>query len=52
MPHGLNHGTAESSSQVEGGSAVAGTCDMTGDCDILVIHDSDSLPQASQTHDK
>ena len=54
MPHGPNHGTAESSSLVEGGSAVAGTCDtlvicdMTGDCDTLVICDSDSLPQASQ----
>jgi len=40
MPHGPNHGTAESSSLVEGGSAVAGICDMTGDCD--------SLPQMSQ----
>jgi len=48
MPYGPNHGTAESSSLVEGGSAVAGTCDMTGDYDTLVIHDSDSLPQASQ----
>ena len=38
MPYGPNHRTAESSSQVEGGSAVPGTCDMTGDCDI-VIHD-------------
>ena len=44
MPHGPNHGTAESSSEIEGGSAVAGTCDT------LVIHDSnsDSLPQVSQ----
>jgi len=40
MPHGPNHGTAESSSLVEGGSVVAGTYDMIGDCD--------SLPQASQ----
>jgi len=40
MPHGPNHGTAESSSEIEGGSAVAGTCDVTGDCD--------SLPQMSQ----
>jgi len=39
MPHGPNHGMAESSSLVEGSSAVAGTCDMTGDYD--------SLPQAS-----
>ena len=42
MSHGLNHGTAESSSEIEGGSAVAGTCDT------LVIRDRDSLPQASQ----
>ena len=48
IPHGLNHRTAESSSLAEGGSAVAGTYDITGDCDTLVIHDSDSLPQASQ----
>ena len=58
MPHGPNHGTAESSSEIEGGSAVAGTCDVTGDCDTLVICDSDnsvtrdddrdSLPQVSQ----
>jgi len=47
MPHGPNHGTAELSSQIEGGSAVAGTCDVTGDCDTLVIHNSDSLPQVS-----
>ena len=44
IPHGPNHGIAESSSLVEGGSAVADTCDVTGDCDTLVIHDSDSLP--------
>ena len=48
MPHGPNHGTAESSSQVEGGNAVAGTCDVTGDCDTLVIHNCDSLSQVSQ----
>jgi len=50
MPHGPNHGTAESSSEIEGSCAVAGTCDITGDCDTLVIHDSDcdSLPQVSQ----
>ena len=29
MSHGPNHGTAESSSLVEGGCAVAGTCDVT-----------------------
>jgi len=29
MPHSPNHGTAESSSLVEGGCAVAGTCDVT-----------------------
>jgi len=42
MSHGPNHGTAKSSSLVESGSAVAGTCDT------LVIHDRDSLPQVSQ----
>jgi len=42
MPHGPNHGTAELSFLVEGSSAV------TGDYDILVIRDHDSLPQASQ----
>jgi len=35
MSHGPNHGTAESSSLAEGGSAVTGTCDMTGDCNTL-----------------
>jgi len=49
MPHGPIHRTAESSSQVESSSAVAGTCDMTGDYDILVIRNHNSLPQASQT---
>jgi len=44
MPHGPNHGTAESSSLVESGSAVAGTCDMTGDYNTSVIHNSNSLP--------
>jgi len=44
MPHGPNHGIAESSFQVEGSSAVAGTCDVRGDYDTLVIRDSDSLP--------
>jgi len=44
MPHGPNHRTAESSSEIEGGSAVAGTCNVTGDCDS----DHDSLPQVSQ----
>jgi len=56
MPHGPNHGTAESFSQVEGGSTVADTCDVTGDSDTLVIcdtdgsvtHDHDSLSQTSQ----
>ena len=33
MPHGPNHGTAESSSEIEGGSAVAGTCDTLVICD-------------------
>jgi len=40
MPYSPNHRTTESSSLVEGVSAVAGTCDMTGNYD--------SLPQASQ----
>ena len=48
MPHGPNYRRAESSSLVEGSSAVAGTCDMMDNCNTLVIHDSDSLPQASQ----
>jgi len=48
MPHGPNYGTAESSSQIEGGNIVPGTCDMTGNCDTLVIRDCDSLPQVSQ----
>ena len=43
MPHGPNHGMAKSSSEIEDGSAVAGTCDMTGDCDTLVICDHDCL---------
>jgi len=49
MPHGPNHGTAKSSSEIEGGSAVVGICDVTGDCDKLVTCDSDrnSLPQVS-----
>ena len=42
MPHSPNHRTAESSSEIEGGCTVAGTCDT------LVIRDCDSLPQASQ----
>ena len=29
MPHGSNHGTAESGSQLGGGSAEPGTCDVT-----------------------
>jgi len=49
MPHGPIHRAAESSSQVESSSVVAGTCDMTGDYDILVICDHNSLPQVSQT---
>jgi len=48
MPYGPNHRTAESSSEIEGSSAVAGTCHVTDECDTLVIHDSDSLPQVSQ----
>ena len=29
IPHGSNHGTAESGSQLGGGSAEPGTCDVT-----------------------
>ena len=47
MPHGPNHGTAKSSSEIEGGSAMAGTCDVIGDCDTLVTYDCDNLV----THD-
>jgi len=43
MSYGPNHGTAESSSETEGGSAVAGMCDVTSDCDTLVISDCDNL---------
>ena len=56
MPHGPNHGTAESSSEIEGSSAVAGTCDtlVICNCDNLVTcgSDSNSLPQVSQNRDK
>jgi len=31
MSHGSNYGTAESASQLGGGSAESGTCDVTGD---------------------
>jgi len=48
MPHGPNHGIAESSSQVEDSSIVLGTGDMTGDSNTLVTRDYDSLPQVSQ----
>jgi len=52
MPYGPNHGTAESSSEIKGGSAVAGTCDILviRDCDNSVTRDSDHdyLHQASQ----
>jgi len=46
MPHGPNHGTAESSSEIEGSSAVAGTCDVTCDSDTFLVtrdRDHDSL---------
>ena len=43
MPHGSNHGTAESGSQLGSGSAEPGTCDMTGDRDIPITSDSDNL---------
>jgi len=48
MPHGPNHKTTKLSSQVKGGSAVAGTCNVIGDYDTLVTYDCDSLPQMSQ----
>ena len=50
MPHGPNHGTAESSFEIEGGSAVAGTCDtlVIRDSDNSVTRDRDSLSQTSQ----
>jgi len=44
MPHGSNYGTAESSTQLDGSSVRSGPCDVTGDSDSLVTHDSDSLP--------
>ena len=36
MPHGSNHRTAESGSQLGGGSAEPGTCDVTGDRDNFI----------------
>ena len=45
MPHGPNHGMAESSSEIEGGSAVAGTCDNL----VTRDRDRDRLHQASQS---
>ena len=42
MSYGPNYRIAESFSQVEGSSAVAGTCDITDDCDTSVIYDSNS----------
>ena len=50
IPYGPNHGTAESSSEIEGGSAVAGTCDTLVICDgdNSVTRDHDHLHQASQ----
>ena len=48
MSHGPNHGTAESLAQRDSGSARPGLCDMIGDHDHLVTHDSNSLPQALQ----
>jgi len=50
IPHGPNHGTAKSSSEIEGGSAVAGTCDVTGDRDTLVIRDSDNSVTRDRDH--
>jgi len=35
VSHGPNHRTAESSTQLGGGSVRSRPCDMTGDCDNL-----------------
>jgi len=43
VPHGPNHGTAESSTQLGGGSVRSGPCNITGDSDCLVTHDCDNL---------
>ena len=51
IPHGPNHGTAESFSEIEGGSAVADICDVTGDGDTLVIHDCDNLVTCDSDYD-
>jgi len=48
VPHGPNHGTAESSTQLGGGSVGSGPCDVTGDHDHLVTCDCDNLPNVSQ----
>ena len=39
VPHGPNHGIAESSIQLDSGSVRSGPCDVTDDCDCLVTHD-------------
>jgi len=44
ISHGPNYGTAEPLAQRNNNSARPGPCDVTGDCDCLVTHDSDSLP--------
>ena len=40
MPHGSNHGTAESGSQLGGGSAEPGTCDVTVTVTTYITHHS------------
>jgi len=45
IPYGPNHGTAESSSEIKGSSAVADTCD------ILVIRDCDNSVTRDCDHD-
>jgi len=44
MSHGTNHETTESLFQLESSSIELGICDITGDYNILVIYDSNSLP--------
>ena len=49
MSHGSNHGTAESGSQLGGGSAEPGTCNIIGDSDIPITSDSNNLHHMSQS---
>ena len=47
IPYSTDYRTAESLSQLEGGSIGSDTCHVTGDHDTLVTHDNDSLSQVS-----